>query len=183
MSLISTLAAKAFLEVRPFRRGNTVVLVRNGHSYLFLFGVLIALRGRDPGVFVSLRGHQTRTTLNRINAILNELCCSSALVTRRHRLRILDTSIYSSRRVLRSHPRSCYGWFYATQENMFSLSAGIPSSMLEGVCALDPTGSIMELSCVERGVPLPRSVDILRVSSNRPPPNIRKARVTPLPLP
>lgn len=65
-------AARAFLDRRPFRKGNTEVQVKDDTVIMYLHGNPVA---RDRGSFVHMRwcGWVTVTTAARLNGIADEI--------------------------------------------------------------------------------------------------------------
>ena len=70
MREITEQSAAAFMAARPFRKGNTEVIVENGKTTLYLHGNPIA-RKIGPRVEVSTAGWKTNTTKERLNGLLS----------------------------------------------------------------------------------------------------------------
>ena len=73
MSKISRDAGKAFVDCKPFKRGNTQVTVdlnSSGEAVMHLHGHQIARLTPDIGLEVSHAGHPTNITCDRLNGIL-----------------------------------------------------------------------------------------------------------------
>lgn len=67
MRQITADAYYAFCHKKHFRKDNTVVVVMNNESHMYLFGNEIA-KTKDGIVLISSAGHVTSTTRERLNA-------------------------------------------------------------------------------------------------------------------
>ena len=69
MRKVTQESVSAFVEVRPFKSGNTRVEVRDGESFLYLHDNMIAHRSNDT-LFITTCGWSTNTTKERLNGVL-----------------------------------------------------------------------------------------------------------------
>lgn len=70
---ISKAAAQAFIERRPFRRDNTVVVVSPSKALLLLHGTVIGENSEARGVRLTMAGWGTMTIAARLNAVMRAL--------------------------------------------------------------------------------------------------------------
>lgn len=75
---ISTEAAQAFIERRPFRRGNTEVVVTSPScAMLKLHGHVIGENSASRGMHLMMAGYGTMKTAARLNAVMLALWLGS----------------------------------------------------------------------------------------------------------
>lgn len=68
---ISKAAAQAFIERRPFRQGNTEVVVTSPScAMLKLYGNVIGENSEARGMHLMMAGYGTMTTAARLNAVM-----------------------------------------------------------------------------------------------------------------
>lgn len=70
---ISTEAAQAFIERRPFRQGNTEVVASRCRALLKLYGTVIGENSEARGINLTMAGWGTMTTAARLNAVMQAL--------------------------------------------------------------------------------------------------------------
>lgn len=69
MKKITRQAVDAFVNARPFKSGNTRVEVRNGETFFYLFGNMIAHK-YEGELYITTCGWKSKTTKERLNGIL-----------------------------------------------------------------------------------------------------------------
>lgn len=72
MRQITQDAYKAFVHGKNFSRGNTHVERRNGESYMYLFGNMIA-KTENGNVLINHCGYKTSTTRERLSAFYSKI--------------------------------------------------------------------------------------------------------------
>lgn len=92
MRKITEDACKAFYDNENFKRSNTEVVCSVCSTKMYLFGNLIAERNEN-GLYISLCGHNTRTTRERLNGLRN------VRVRSRNHVAYLNGFIWNGRRI------------------------------------------------------------------------------------